>query len=319
MKSGHFSIVLAAAMVLVTSPALLAVPIWEFTFNDNTSGSIAVNTGLDPNAANAYLTMRSTLGGTGNYRVADGPSGRPGDYSISAVTSSGIHYADVPGGTATGGISGFNQITISGWYKAIQPVPMPGQYTRIFLIGNRHLWDEGMVVDFNNQDLGYNQLGLEINDYYNRFGDGGGDGYAGPVPNNTGVWRFWAIMYDGVPTSNNVKIYMGTTTAAASLIGTASISHIPLPELKLPTNNPTGIIRNADGDFVVFGNIEWGYSNGLIGYQDNIRIYSSVLTLSQIESIRAGDVPEPATVTLVAFVALLPLVRRCFRRGRSAS
>jgi hypothetical protein len=304
-------------MLLVTPTALLAVPVWEFTFNDNNSGAIALNTGLDPNAANAYLTMRSTLGGTGNYRVADGPSGLPGDYSMSSVTSSGIRYADVPGGTRTSGISGFNQITISGWYKAIQPVPMPLQYTRIFLIGNRHLWDEGLVVDFNNQNLGYNQLGLEINDYYNRFGDGGGDGYAGPVPNNTGVWRFWAMTYDGVPTSNNVKIYMGTTAAAASLIGTASINHIPLPELNLPTNNPTGIIRNADGDFVVFGNIEWDYTHGLIGYQDNLRIYNSVLTQSQIELIRAGDVnvPEPVTVTLIAFVALLPLVRRRFGRS----
>ena len=284
-------------------------PVWEFTFDDAASGVRANNTGSDPNAASAYLTMRDAGGTAGNFRVAGGPSGRPGDLAFSSVTSGLVHYASVAGAN-TGGISGFAQVTLSGWYKATQPVAITPQYVRIFLIGNRDLWDEGMVADFNPQNLGYNQIGLEINDYYNRAGDGGGDAYGGPVVNDTGVWRFWAMTYDGVPTASNVNIYMGTTSGAAALIATGSISHIPLPELKLPTNNPTGIIRNAGGDFVLSANIEHGYADGFVGYQDNIRVYNSVLSSADIEAVRQADLaPEPCTLGLL-LLGGLALIRR---------
>lgn len=303
MKKALPLLLLSMVVVVLASPSMLLAayptPVWEFNFNDVASGVYANNTGSDPNAANAYLTMMNTWSTPTDHRVADGPSGLASDMSFSSVPSgSAISYAVIPGDQC-GGIGNWSTMTVSGWYKATVPVPMPDQYTRIFLIGNRHLWDEGMVIDFNNQNLGYNQIGMEVNDYYNRAGDGGGDAYAKvPDPNNgTGQWRFWAVTYDGVPTSNNVKIYMGTQAGAATLIGTGTMSHIPItvdPPLP-PMNNPTGIIRNIDGDFVLSANSEWSYTGGFTGYQDNIRVWNGILNLSQIESARNGDLSHLAS------------------------
>jgi hypothetical protein len=317
MKKNHLCLGVSAGAWLAASCAVAVAgptPVWEFKFDDAASGVRAINTGSDPNAANAYLTMKDASGATGNFRVSGGVSGRPGDMAFSSATTGLAHFAVVPGANA-GGIGGFNKVTVSGWYKATQPVPITPNYVRIFLIGNRNEpnWDEGMVVDFNPQNLGYNQLGFEVNDYYNRFGEGGGDGYAGPVTNDTNVWHFWAITYDGTQTANNVKVYMGTTSASTAMVGTAaSITYVPLPGLG-PSTNPTGIIKNTGpgADFVLSANSENSYNNGFIGLQDDIRVYNSVLTLSDIESIRVGDVaPEPASLSLLGLGGIALMLRR---------
>jgi hypothetical protein len=297
MKKAPLLLSMTLAALLASSSALWAAgptPVWEFKFNDVASGVYANNTGSDPNAANARMTMMNLWNTPANHRVAGGPSGLASDMCFSSVPSgSTIAYAYVPG-TQIGGIAGYTQITLSGWYKATQPVPITPRYARIFLIGNRNEpnWDQGMVIDFNSQDKGYNQIGMEVNDYYNQEYYGGGDAYAGPVTNDTGVWRFWAVTYDGVSDNLNTKIYMGTQAGAVTLIGQGNQSHIPIPYLQpCPTNNPTGMIYNTGpgADFVLSANSEVNYTDGFTGYQDNIRVWNSLLSLSQIESVRNGD------------------------------
>ena len=308
MNKTHLILGVAATMLLATSAAVIAAvpaPLWEFKFDDVASGVQAINTGSDPNAANAFLTMltKNTNVPTAR-RLPGGPSGLASDYCWGGGVT---YFAQVPG-SQVGGISNLNQVTCTGWYKSTSPVPITPQYNRVFLWGNRHNWDQGMVVDFNPQDRGYNQLGFEVNDYYNRDNDGGGDGYAGPVVNDVNVWHFWAITYDGTQTSNNVKIYMGDTAASVSLIGTASITYVPLTGP--PINNPTGIIRNAGGNFNLAWNEDWNNNNGFTGYQDDIRIFNGVMAVADMETVRQGDlVPEPGTLSLLV-VAGMALLRR---------
>ncbi len=251
---------------------------WEFNFNDVQSGDIALNTGSDPNAADAVLTMS----GSQDYRVQNGPSGKPDDYSFSTVkTGSVIPYAVVPAAEIDA-ISGYNKITVSGWYNITDPLPVgaAASFARTFLWGNRSAWSEGMVVDFNPQGGDSNKLGLEVNDYYSPHY--GGDAYA-PVDNTPGKWTFWAITYDGTLQTNNVKIYIGDTTDHTQLVGTETIGHNA-------TTNPNGTIFNAGGDFVLGADSGSGYQNGMVGLQDNVRIFQGLIPVSDMDSLREADV-----------------------------
>ena len=96
------------------------------------------------------------------------------------------------------------------------------------------------------------------------------------------------MTYDGSSTSNNVKFYKGSASSEVTQVGTKTIN--------------MGQVEN-DNDTVRLGIGNKGDDNGspFDGYLDNIRVYGSqvdnsgVLTLTQLEGIRTGDVPVSST------------------------
>ena len=129
-----------------------------------------------------------------------------------------------------------------------------------------------------------NNLNLTVDD-----GDASTSGYG-----DTQSWIFFAVTYDGTLNLDNVKFYKGSASSEVTQVGTATINKGQVGDdtAGLGIGNKSGIAGSA------LSNPD---DSPFDGYLDNVRVYGSkvdgsgVLTLTQLESIRTGDVPVSST------------------------
>jgi hypothetical protein len=156
-----------------------------------------------------------------------------------------------------------------------------------------------------------------------RVGINGHTGYTGDLwsAGTDRDWVFLSISYDGTDTYNvyedptmnaiygrdqNLAITTGTTTSSAS-VATGMGLHIGdywTPTGPLSLGSAATMLLGNDGSDTL------GATNGFDGLLDDIRIYDGLLTVTQIESIRAEAVPEPACLTLFGLSAMTLRRRR---------
>jgi hypothetical protein len=241
--------------------------ILEYKFNE--TGTTAPSTGSDATA----VTLRNSAGAATDLHSADslGVSGLTGDRAFDNTTSTSMGGS---GGRADQAdlvaIDTLTSFTLQGWFKTDEATSL-GNNARIFhnVSGSNGFELYGSSGDFN-------------------FGvDNGNASTSGSNYGDTQTWIFFAVTYDGTLASNNVKFYKGSGTSTVTQVGTQTVDKSTVDDEK------TGLgIGNKSGS----SNFSFD------GYLDNIRIFGSqsnnsgVLTLSQLETFRSGDVP-PAVIS----------------------
>lgn len=291
---------------------------WDFDSADGT------NTGTGTGGTLA-LDVGITAGPTGypsGSFAGTGVSGVAGDNALNASNAydnywEGNSYSPITNAAAVGSIdlSGVTQFTITMWvnrngYKNVDLLNIgstttPGQGSNpgisIGLDGN---WANGI------------RLGINGNTGYT--GDLWGAGY------NTD-WVFLAIAYDGAFTTgggfnaNNdatmIGLY-GTGANGAVITGDTSSAATVAQGLGIHNGgwwDPAGaavVGATATMFLANSGTNTDGTTNGFDGQLDDIRIYSNLLTVSEIEAVRLSAIPEPSSAAALGAIGALALLRR---------
>lgn len=115
----------------------------------------------------------------------------------------------------------------------------------------------------------------------------------------TGKWLFLAVTYTSA--TGAVNFYSGDETEAVALNTTASLSGSPTisvssSSLEIGGTPVTSSDRSPNARF------------------NDVRIYNGVLSEAQLEGLRAGAIPEPATGALLAGVLTLGVGLTAHRR-----
>ncbi|HEX8916469.1 MAG TPA: LamG-like jellyroll fold domain-containing protein [Humisphaera sp.] len=276
----------AAALSVVCLPAVAAaapVPVLEYRFN-NPTGTTTPSTG-----SVAYpLTEYDADGTTAvNRNTSVGPSGLASDRAYAPAPSGTAKTVAKGTGSITSTLSNTSTITATFWVKGVN-ITSGGGSDRIFVLNGN---DGGTAGTFEVETAGFNATSTGFNVKVGTAGQvGAGTGFV-----NTTDWAFVAVVYDGSLSSGNVKLYSGTPTA---------FNAMPVSTQSAATSTGDPAVLN----FLV-GNRNAGDRPS--GYAiDNVRIYDSALTVTDIQSVYGSDVPEPASAGLLAVGAVGLLVRR---------
>ncbi|EMI28449.1 choice-of-anchor Q domain-containing protein [Rhodopirellula europaea] len=201
-----------------------------------------------------------------------GVSGAADDFAFDNTASNGItgasrgeHAADFDG------IDALDAFTLSGWFM------LPSTATES--IGRQDALIENGVIASSGTPSGFRLRGgdradsgtlqLTVN---GRSAVESSDAYT-----EIGEYVFFAVSYDGTATEENVKFYKGTVGSGVQLVDTFSLDAGPVVNENIPLT--IGVTQTSGLTLNPF--------NGLL---DNIRIDSSAVDVSQLESIRFGAI-----------------------------
>ncbi len=281
------SVLLSLCVFGLALPQALHAQSLLLQYNFNETGTSATNGVVSgPSAA---LT---NFGGTAtdlHSAAGGGPSGLASDRAFDNTASAGMgSLSGVSGGgkaTVTSGASvfgGLTQFTVTGWYNTATD---PGSSAaRLFTTndGKEALFFSGATgLQLALSGATNSNVAAAINS---------------SVYNATNTWIFFAVTYDGTTTSANVNFYaggniLGTASSKAGTV-TANAGTLSVTSTSITIANTTAGTRPFDG------------------LMDDFRIYDGVLNASMVEAVRvsgltASPVPEPATSTILASLAVL--------------
>lgn len=312
-KTIPFIAALSATLWLM--PDVGAALVYQWNFNSangansgtGSGGTLALDVGV-VTGANGYAS--GSFSGTG-------VSGNAGDHAFDANNAydgywAGNSYSPITNAAAVGTIdlTGLTQFTITMWVKRgggrnvdllnIGASATPGQTSNPGIsVGLDGSWANGVRVGVN----GYTTYS--------------GDLWSTGTDND---WCFLAIAYDGNggvwwdPAMNdlygqqrNGAVITGDTTTAAA-VATNLAMHIgdwgTAPGLPSVGSTASVFLANDGANTL-------GTTNGFMGLMDDIRIYNTLLPVSEIETIRQSAlVPEPSPVFLLGFCGLGLALRR---------
>lgn len=299
----------------LTAAALLALP-----------GLASAQTALyqwDFDAANGNNTGSGTGGtlstvGTATF-TGSGVTGIAGD---NALTVSNAYTGGTGSGNSARNVSGLNVGTLSKFTVTLWVNLTTGDMTNF-----------GRLVEIGsntNPDNNAGSLAMLMSNGQIQLGVNGTTSTSTGLTNftsNTGNWVFLAFAYDGTSSTaynsssmsgagfastNDAALMFGTTTTSATTIFNPGIATAASSFQQSP-----GSIAATATATVYLGNRSDG-GRGLTGQIDDVRLYSSILTTTQIEAIRVEGVtavPEPSTYT--AILGGLALVGVALRRRRT--
>jgi hypothetical protein len=285
---------LAASVVFLSITSTHAASL-NYQFNDPTP--LVASGSLGAGGRAVALTSPAVIGAAGS-----GVSGAAADRALNLTAATGM------GGTTngTGGraaeaadaddIDGLLKFTVSGWFKTDGATP----------IGN-------------NAVLAYNRSGVAGFAVYGSPTTPGSLTLAvdnGTVDSAgfgaTGQWVNFAVTYDGtgLQPGPNVFFYAGSKTSPLALVGSGTNTNGTGND---PADNDSAAL--SFGARNLFGSLN---GDSFDGFLDNFRISDGIVSLSQLEALRAADAgvvaPEPATLAALGLLGL-GLVRRRANRA----
>ncbi|TWU24687.1 LamG-like jellyroll fold domain-containing protein [Bythopirellula polymerisocia] len=275
------SFFLSTTLVLILPMVVSAAPLLHYNF-DEASGD-ALDTGDAPQ------TPGQLMGGA--TRSSDTPSGSGSSLDLRNDSPSFAHVLE---GDAAD-LDGLGALTLTTWLKVANYTSGNNRLIAKQASGNFGGFSWNMNATPNSGTVGADNFRLAIF-LGNNISSGAADfgaGFSDADVDADNKWVFLALTYDGTQAANNTKFYIGDASSAVSQLG----SDQTLPQLTL------------DGGTSLFG---VGYTDAaptadtsVNGWQDDVRVYGSALSLAELERVRiAGSVPEPGSVVLLLSAAL---------------
>jgi hypothetical protein len=247
-----------------------------------------------------------------------------------SVNFNGITSTGAAGGTALSALpnSGtLNQFTVSMWVKTQTISNNSGRAGRLLTLGA-----SGTTDILNVNSFGFVQIAstaaLGPTKFAPYFGATDLTAVAGIGADNiANEWTFIAISYDGTSANGDNSVIQNAATGS-SINGqfyrgtdVASVVRNDLPfvtTVGTPSSASLGAL-NLGTSAILFAANRTALTRAHDGWVDDIRIYDSVLTASEIEGVRqqglAGTVPEPGSIIL-AVLAMAVLAGRTAKRRK---
>ena len=263
----------------------------------NTAGGAPGNT--------FFSSSNGILGGS--YDATSNVSGN------NSVNFNGIASTAATGGTALSALpnSGtLNQFTISFWIKT-QTFATNNRAGRLLTLGAAGVTDSGSANSFGVVQIAGSgaPAGTEAK-FSPTFGTTDLTGSVGIGPANVlNEWTFVAVSYDGT-SSNGDNSAIQNAATGSSINGqfyrgtdTTSVVRTDMPfvtTIGTPSSSSLGA-RSVGTNAILFLGNRPNLTRSFDGWIDDVRIYDSVLTAEDIESLRlqGGGVPEPSLLILI--------------------
>lgn len=277
---GSRFVIWTACAVLAPTIASAAPLLW-YNF-DEASGN-ALDSGDAP-AADAAL-----LGGA--TRSSNTPSGFGSSLDLRDDAST---YAYALEGDADK-LDGLTALTLTTWLNLAQYTSGNNRLLAKQASGNFGGFSWNMNATPNSGPVGPDnfRLGIFLG---NNVSSGAGDFAAGFSTDDAGAdnkWVFLAVTYDGTQAANNTKFYLGGVNSSVGQLG----SDLSLTQLTIEAGTALFGVGYTDAAPTA--------DTSAIGFQDDVRVYGSALSLEELEAVRlAGAIPEPSSVALLLVVAL---------------
>jgi hypothetical protein len=267
-------------------------PLVEYLFNE-TGTSASSSSG-----ATASLLMGNSADQTTDLHSFDsaGASGTAGDRAFDNTASTGMGKNFAGGyarGSTTLSVSQLSAFTLTGWFKTDTSETL-GNISYLM-----SYYDFGSNTGFSLSSSTNGILTLTVN----------GTAYASSGSANyslSGQWVFFAVTYD----QSSVRFYVGTDNAATLTITADATRTVS-----------SGSVVDTSGKVLTIGNTSAvGSQRPFDGLIDDVRIFDSSLTKSQIETFRTSDltssIPEPSSYSLIlgALALAFPAVIRPRKR-----
>jgi hypothetical protein len=276
-----------SALVVALLPSFaVAAPLLRYTF-DEASGN-ALDTGDAP-ASDGVLN-----GG------AVRSSNTPGGFGSSIDFRTETPYAHVLSGDADK-LDGLSAITLTTWLNV-----------ETYTSGNHRLaakqaggafggFNWSMNATPNDGPVGPDNFRLAMfagNNVSSGAGDFGAAFSTADV-DAANKWVMLAVTYDNSLAAGNTTFYIGGVNSPMTQLGGA----VTLPQLT---------IEGGGARFGVgFTDAAPTANTSVLGYQDDVRVYGSALSLAELEAVRlAGVVPEPTALALASVAAIALCCRR---------
>jgi len=272
------------ALVIVTvgvASSAYSESILEYKFDDNADGNTSVSTGSDTAAVTFFTSNGEATNLHGS--AGSGVSGQAGDLAFDNSASSAMGISGAGGSANSGNISalnGLSSFTLQGWFNTSGSGTVSG--ARLFEKNGGAGNDLSLQYSRN---VASGQLVLYLGTPTATAITGVSSGIDATL-GTSNSWVFFAVTYDGTLAENNVKFYTGNPSSGVTQVGTT-----------LTLNS--GTLSAANAGALALGNIASGGDRPWHGLLDNMRIYGAtsgnagVLTMSQLEALRAADAAIP--------------------------
>ena len=307
-------------MFVISGGSGWAAPIYQWNFNGGTG---------TPNvtAGGGNLTITNSTHGASTFN-GTGVTGAAGDNAYDGYNAVNQYNTADPAGiasTAVGdvlsGLGTLTDFTVTFWMKSNNAFPMPNQNgssinARLVMVGTSSTYDQG---------AGGLELALNSSDKLQKGVNGNNpistNSFSTFLPANgmsASDWVFVAFGYDGNTSNsvffdpviqaatgsadnNNAYVYLGSKTASPVLFDSAAV-------LAAGNTSPGPVLLGSSA-FAFLGNRS-SLSRDFTGSIDDVRIYNSVLSASDLDAVRASAVPEPTSAVILGILGAAGLSRR---------
>jgi hypothetical protein len=288
-----------ASVVMTTNAVNAQTPILQYQFNETgtdaiDSGSALVNlpmTQWNPigpawDSADNHSAEGSGVSGAATDRAYHDPSVVYDDFTATGPPADLDHnYGGYAGGLNVTQVQSLAALTVQGWFKP-PAGKMVGDSQGSYgaLIGNlsNSSTDGGWIVR--------TQTSATAGTLELRYGEEVVSSDHRTVSSTLGVysetdqWVFFAATLDAV--TGDVQFFKGTSTTAVAAAGSGNMGSLGGGTIKL--SNRSFYIGNSNSESSAYGR-----GRAFSGDLDNLRVFDSVLTSSQLDQIRQTDLLPP--------------------------
>lgn len=283
-----------AALVVGFQILMANAQILRYQFDEGI-GTTTTSSGSVPDSLtlrDAFGTPTTALWGDPGSGISDSTADRALD--LTTATGMGTGF-DGPNGflSALSPVAALTQFTVTGWFRSSST-----DLNRASFLTIQNGANVLSVTGLSGGPVGTrSRLRLTMDDG-DTFPEVDAFGAFESDWSTPDVWAYFAIIYDGQSATDTVQFYSGGLATPVSL----------------SASNPESSVLFPLGGASIWIGADPSNADPFKGFLDEIRLYGSVLTPSEIEQGRLSAVPEPSSMVLLLLGTLMFL--RNWRRAQ---